>query len=157
LVCSRSNAEINKILPPEACRFLHNNGLPANNWKPSYDDIFRCTSPTIKFGTGNPFKNNLSYYVEGKKKKVDQLTLILNVNNQNEAATANTVLMKATQTLLKKITSRTIPDNLLQAISNAHNFSTMIDALSVQVKRENYTMNTDHSTYTGYELKVMIR
>jgi hypothetical protein len=151
LTAGHANAELKVTKPSEACGYLTGIGLAPRGWKNYYGDVYGCTSPYKELGSGFPLKNNLAYYVEGTATAVRQLKLVLNVNNRAEAEKAHAELLKAAELLAKKSLNKTLPANILVAITEGENVSSRIGDATVDVLRD------DWPTGKGYEIKVIIK
>jgi len=73
LIVADVQAGIKSIQPSEACNMLNSIGLPTSGWQTYYDNECGCSSRSKPLGLGNPFKNTLSYYVEGNGQTVNQI------------------------------------------------------------------------------------
>ena len=149
-------AGVDAITPAEACRLLDEIGLPTLGWNTYDDNESKCSSRSIQIGSGNPFKNSLAFYVKGTGQTVHQLRLIVSVLNAAESENAHTVLKKATQHLIMKITNKPAPENLLAAISEGKNLSLTTGTFTVDVVRREWTMTTDWATINCHEIAVTI-
>lgn len=150
-------AGIRDMQPDAACGFLEAVGLSTRSWKNDEDHSWGCSSPSKQFGKGDPFKNDLSYYVEGTGDSVSQLKLVLNVKNINEAADAQDLLSSVFHLLFEKVANQAIPDHMAEAIAKGDNYSLIADDMAVTITRTNWSMTMDWGVFKGYDIKVIIK
>ncbi len=150
-------AGVKNIPPSEACNLLTSFGLPTLGWKIFLDNECGCSSRQISLGSGNPFKNVISYYVEGVGQTVNQIRLIVSVLNPDESKIAHAEFQKAAQFLIRKLTPRPVPENFSHAIANGGNQIFLADGFLFEVARKEWTMNTDWRAHPCYEIKLVIR
>ncbi|MBC2715118.1 MAG: hypothetical protein HF978_07400 [Desulfobacteraceae bacterium] len=157
LIVAGVEAGIKNIRPPEACNMLNSIGLPTLGWKIYGDNECGCSSRQMPLGSENPFKNVISYYVEGSGQTVNQIRLIVSVLNSDESKIAHAEFQKAAQFLIRKLTPKPLPENFSQAIANGGNQIFLADGFLFEVVRKEWTMNTDWETRQCYEIKLVIR
>jgi hypothetical protein len=150
-IVESAQAQLKETQPSTACAYLADIGLATRGWKNYYDDAYGCSSPYKDIGSGFPLKNNLAYYVDGEVSTVHQLKLVLNVNNRAEAKKAHTELVKATEVLIKKALNESIPEDIVDAITQGKTLSSIIGTAIVDVVRD------DWPTGKGYGIKVIIK
>jgi hypothetical protein len=152
-----AKADITRMHPSEACNLLVDAGLPTLGWKTYYADESGCSSPTKFVGSGNPFRNGISYYVDGRGQTVRQLRLIVSVLNANESAVALAEFQNAAEMLIVKITSRPAPASISRAIKSGIDLVTKIDGVIIELTRKEWVMNTDWESRRCYEIRLVIR
>jgi hypothetical protein len=77
--------------PLVVCGYLKDLGLQTGKYRNAYADDYGAGSPYKEIGdpTDDPsLRNNIAYYVEGRRQAVTSLTLMLNVNRAKEAGPA---------------------------------------------------------------------
>lgn len=141
----------------DACSMLTGMGFPTTGWKTYYDNETGCSSRLKSIGPGNPFKNQIAYYVDGNGQTVKQLRLIVSVLNSDEAGLAHAEFQKTAAFLIMKTTGKPAPESIFNAIANSTNWIVKIDDTLVEVTRKEWTMNTDWDSRRCYEIKLTIR
>ncbi|MGE0081903.1 MAG: DUF6030 family protein [Thiohalomonadaceae bacterium] len=144
-------AELRITVPSEACRLMRDAGLVTRGWKNDYGSEYWCSSPYKQIGVGYPLANNLAYYVDGTKKKANQVKLVLNVNNRSAAEAGHNELLRASSSLVASQTGQEMPESLRTAIEQGLSVSEVVGKANVDVVRE------DWPTGKGYEMKVIIK
>ena len=145
-------AVIGETSPSAVCNYLVGIEYPTIGWK-EYQPIYGCTSHMKELGTSlgsNRLKNNLAYYVEGDKKQVRILKLLLNVNNKAEVNKAHLELLEAADELSIKSLGERLPDAAAQAILDGKNFMVIFRGATINLTRD------DWPTGKGYSLKITI-
>ncbi len=151
-----AKADLSRIHPSEACQMLSGIGLSTLGWRTYYDNESGCSSRLKSIGSGNPFKNSISYYVDGNGQTVEQLRLIVSVLNANEWEIAHAEFQNAAETLIMKITSRPAPASISRAIESGIDLVTKIDGVFVELTRKEWVMNTDWESRRCYEIQLVI-
>lgn len=157
LTAAEVAAGINRIRPSDACSALNSLGLPTLGWKTYYDDECGCSSRPKILGTGNPYRNMLSYFVDGKGGTVRQLRLIVSVMNPDEWETAHTEFQKAARFLLMKFIKTPAPESIFRAISSGINMVYRAGDSVIEISRKEWTMNTDLGSFPCYDIRLIIR
>mgnify|MGYP006303715477 CR=1 FL=1 len=150
-------AGIKNFPPKKACNLLNDIGLPTGGWKTYYENDNGCASRPKFLSPGEPFRNFISYNVEGNGQIVKQIGLIVNVLNPKDAELARTQFKKAAEYLIIKITSKPMPDSIPHSIENGIDLILKIDDLYIEVTREEWVMTTDWESLRCYEIKLIIR
>lgn len=151
-----ATAGVERIHPSEACNLLKSIGLPTTGWRLYYDDECGCSSRAKSIGAGNPYKNQISYSVEGKGKTVRQLRLIMNILNPEEAESAHAEFQYAVKLLIEKIISQPAPGSIFRAIANGTDMVLRINDVLIEVVRKEWTMNTDLGGGQYYDVRLVI-
>ncbi len=140
--------------PSTVCNYLDEMGLKTGNYKDSLgNDQYTCLSPYQSLGEATlGLANNIAYYVTGTQNEAEQLKIVLNINNREQASTDHETLVKYGDILLKKAVGMSLPDavknNLQEGIAGRWQ---LIGNVDVEVIRE------DWLTGKGYEIKLIIR
>lgn len=150
-------ADIQGIRLSDACNLLTGMGFPTTGWKTYYDNETGCSSRQKSIGHGNPFKNQMAYYVDGKGQTVVQLRLILSVLNSEEPEPALAEFQKTAEFLILKITGKPAPDSLSNAFASGINRILKLDDVLIEITRTEWTMNSDWDSRRCYEIKLIIR
>ena len=150
-------ADIQGIHLSEACNILAGMGFPTTGWITYYDNETGCSSRQKSIGPGNPFKNQIAYYVDGNGQTVRQLRLIVSVLNPDEWETAHAEFQKTAEFLIMKITGKPAPESISNAIGNGIDLVLKTDGIFIEVARKKWTMNTDWDSRQCYEIKLVIR
>jgi len=143
------NADLKESSPSKVCGFLSKSGLSTGIWKDNYG--YGCNSPYKQLGSGSPLANNIAYYVDGNRTKVEQAKLVININNSSSASATHLELLKASEVLSKKLSGQKLPQSLANAIKEGKAITQNIDKTLVEVVR------FDWPTGRGYEVKVIFK
>jgi len=119
-------------------------------WIHYYSNEYGCSSSYKQFGTGSPLKNNIAYYVEGDKKNVQKLKLVVNVNNKAEDKYAHNEMLQAATLLVQKSIGAKLPKSIQDAIKKG--FNAEVNAGETKIK----LLRIDWPTGKGYELQLYI-
>lgn len=150
-------AGIKTIPPSEACSMLDGFGLSTRGWQTYYDDECGCSSRARALGSGNPFRNTLSYFVDGKGQTVHQMRLIVNVLNPDASEMAVAGFKKTARFLLIKIMRSSVPESIFNAISNKTNMIYNAGGFYIQITHKKWTMNMDRGPIKGYEIRLTVQ
>jgi hypothetical protein len=157
LMVTDAAAGMKNIRQAEACTLLSSIGLPTSSWQTYYDNECGCSSRQLSIGSGNPYKNLISYYVEGSGHTVNKIRLIVNVLNTDESTIALAQFQKTALFLIRQLTPMSVPENFSRAIANGTNQTFLADGFLFEVARKEWKMNTDLGAYQCYEIKLVIR
>lgn len=157
IMATDAAAGMKNISLGKACAMLNTIGLPTSGWQTYYDNECGCSSRQMRVGSANPFKNVISYYVEGPGQAVHQIRLIVNVLNPDESIIAHAAFQKAALFLIRQLTPRSVPESFSRAIANGENRTFLADGFLFEVVRKEWTMNMDSGSYQCYEIKLVIR
>lgn len=149
-------AGIKNIPLGEACAMLNPIGLPTSGWQTYYDNACGCSSRAKPLGAGNPFKNLMSYYVEGVGQNVSRLRLIVSVLNPEESEIAYAEFQKAALFLIRQLTPQPVPENFYQAIANGTNQTFLADGFLFEVIQKKWTMNSDWGSLPCSDIRLVI-
>ena len=157
LIATEAEAGIKSIPSSEACTLLNSIGLSTSGWQTYYDNECGCSSRSKSLGSGNPFKNGISYYVEGSGQTVNQVRLIVSILNLAESEIAYAEFQKAALFLIRKLTPKPVPEKFLQALVSGENQIFLADGFLFEVARKEWIMNSDWGTQQCYEIRLVIR
>jgi hypothetical protein len=152
-----ARADIQGLRLSDACDLLTGMGFPTTGWRTYYDTETGCSSRQKSIGPGNPFRNQMAYYVDGHGQTVQQLRLILSVLNSEDPELALAEFQKAAEFLIMKITGKPAPDSISNGFSSKINRILKLGAVFVEITRTEWTMNTDWDSRRCYEIKLIIR
>ena len=150
-------ADVTSMSPSEACSLLNGIGLPTLGWQTYYDNETGCASRPKFLSSGDPFRNFISYNVEGNGQTVKQIRLIVSVLNLDESGLAQSQFKNAAEFLIMKITSKPAPESIFHSIENGIDLRLRMDGLFIEVTRKEWIMTTDWDTLQCYEIKLVIR
>lgn len=157
LMTADAAAGMKNISQAEACAMLEGIGLSTSEWQTFYDNECGCSSRQMSVGPGNPYKNMISYHVEGPGQNVRQIRLIVNILNTDESAIALAVFQRAAHLLIRKLTARPVPESFLEAIAKGRNQTFLADGFLFVVEEKEWKMSTDLGGYQCYDIKLEIR
>jgi len=157
LIAADAMAGIKNIRPAKACSMLNSIGLSTSGWQTYYDNEWGCSSRAKSLGTGNPFKNIMSYYVEGVGQTVRQLRLIVSVLNPGEAENAYAEFQKSALFLIRQLTPKPVPENFYRAIANGKNQTFLADGFIFEVIQKKWKMNSDWGALQCSDIRLVIR
>ena len=152
-----TGAGIKNIPLENACAMLNAIGLPTSGWKTYYDNECGCSSRAKSLDPGNPFKNLMSYYVEGVGQTVNQIRLIVSVLNPDEAENAVAEFQKTALFLIRQLTPEPVPENFYQAIANGTNQTFLADGFLFEVIQKKWKMNSDWGFLQCSDIRLVIR
>ena len=153
----KAAAEIKEISPSLACNLLKDIGLPTTGWRTYYDNENGCSSRLKILSEGDPFRNFISYNVEGNGQIVRQIRLIVSILNPDESELAQTHFKKIAEFLIIKITSKPVPKSILRSIESGTDLVLKTNGLLLELKRKEWVMTTDWETLQCYDITLTIR
>jgi hypothetical protein len=156
LMATDTVAGIKNIPLENACAMLNTIGLPTSGWQTYYDNACGCSSRAKPLGTGNPFKNLMSYYVEGVGQTVSQLRLIVSVLNPEEAENAYAEFQKTALFLIRQLTPKPVPESFSRAIANGENQTFLADGFLFEVIQKKWKMNSDWGSLQCSDIRLVI-
>lgn len=148
-----ANAELVHITPQNACGLLHQEGFPTKtDWKHYGGGVWGCNSDMIRTDSNTILSNNIAYYAEGKKNKVEALKILVNINNREKAKDAINKLYESTFQLFNKSSGgQSPPTTFMNAVRIGGVGNATTGKTSIKLERSNWT------TGKGYDLKITIR
>jgi hypothetical protein len=149
-------AGVKNIPLEEACAMLNSVGLATSDWQTYYDNACGCSSRAKPLGAANPFKNLMSYYVEGVGQAVSQLRLIVSVLNPEEAENAYAEFQKTALFLIRQLTLKPVPESFYRAIANGTNQTFLVDGFLFEIIQKKWTMNSDWGSLACSDIRLVI-
>ena len=157
LTAADALAGIKNIPLEQACAMLNSIGLSTSGWQTYYDNACGCSSRAKPLGTGNPFKNIMSYYVEGVGQTVRQLRLIVSILNPEEAESAYAEFQKTALFLIRQLTPKPVPENFYLAIATGRNETFLADGFLFEIIQKKWKMNSDFGALECSDIRLVIR
>jgi len=157
LMPAHVDAEISDVKMSDACNILNIIGLPTRRWETPFNNECGCSSRGRPVGTGNPFQNEISYFVEGTGQTVSQIRLIVSILNLDDWATALAEFQFAVKYLVTKLTGRMVPETIKYAIEQGTDAQAQLKGFTIMVKHKEWIMNSDSGRVAGYDVRLVIR
>ncbi|HEY9283221.1 MAG TPA: DUF4339 domain-containing protein [Pyrinomonadaceae bacterium] len=138
--------------PGNACMFLsHISGLQTRGYKDLFEGEYSCSSGYKNIGGGSLLSNNIAFYANGSANVVNELKLVLNVHQRQDAKDAHRVLASYSEELTMKALSISLPGEVKNTISSGRTGQWSLGGAKAEVKRD------DWPTGRGYELHYVLR
>ena len=149
--------DITELSPTVACNLLKDVGLPTTGWRSYNGNENGCSSRLKILSPGEPFRNFISYNVEGSGQIVSKIRLVVSILNPDESELAQTQFKRIAEFLIIKITSNPVPDSILRSIESGTDLVLKTNGLLLEVKRKEWVMTTDWETLQCYDITLTIR
>lgn len=144
LLVTMSNSVIAKSIAPKECNYLKSVGLPTNAYHQlDGEKDYICLADYLEVGamdkTGS--ESTLDFSVEGTATTINNVILRAMYSNQSSNEQARKKFIKASTTLVSKITGKPMPAKLLAAMKNGKATKQTISGKTVNLEvnpRYNY-------------------
>ncbi|ODN66768.1 hypothetical protein A6302_04424 [Methylobrevis pamukkalensis] len=124
--------------PYLAMQFLADYGVETGHYHHSFDDEWFASSSMREIGSGINLSNNLAYYIEGTQHAATSLKVKLNVNNPDEAGTAEDIFIGHAMHLLERAMSLNAAERLKMRIATLETFEAEIPYGHILLSREDF-------------------
>lgn len=152
-MCNQANAELINVSTTNACGLIADQGIKTKTgWKTYGEGMWGCNSDMINTDSNSYLANNITYYAEGTKTRVEALKLLVNINNREQANAALRKLNDLTSLLTTKATGgQKPPQTFMNAVMIGAIGKATVGKTSLELKR------IDWPSGKGYDLKVTIQ